>query len=244
MIIDNHVHVGWFTDGYHSPQEVWNSVVATGVDGMVVSSTSTCAELYKVVIREMLELVRLGGERVRPILWLTPRMMKCRYALPLMLRSKIKWHGIKLHPEAHPEWVGNKRLMNKALEVARTLNVPVMIHTGNRNSCHAARFAPLIAENDEVTFILAHGRPLDETIAILQRCDNVYVDTSFMPTEDVCELINRGLAERVIFGSDAPINKIYYRDITTTVYIRQQIDELRQCLPSATVNTILRRCPY
>ena len=47
MIIDNHVHVGWFTDGYHSPKEIWVSEMAAGVDGMAVASTSTCAELYK-----------------------------------------------------------------------------------------------------------------------------------------------------------------------------------------------------
>ena len=39
MIIDNHVHVGWFTDGYHSPKEIWGSEMAAGVDGMAVAST-------------------------------------------------------------------------------------------------------------------------------------------------------------------------------------------------------------
>ena len=78
MIIDNHVHVGWFTDGYHSPKEVWNSAIAAGINGMVVSSTSTCAELYKDVRRELRELKRLGGDRVHPVLWLTPRMLKVK----------------------------------------------------------------------------------------------------------------------------------------------------------------------
>lgn len=24
-MIDNHVHVGWYTDGYHSPKEIWQA---------------------------------------------------------------------------------------------------------------------------------------------------------------------------------------------------------------------------
>ena len=52
-MIDNHVHVGWYTDGYHSPKEVWQAELDAGIDEIAVSSTSTCAELYKLVVREM-----------------------------------------------------------------------------------------------------------------------------------------------------------------------------------------------
>lgn len=76
MIIDNHVHVGWYRDGYHSPKEIWEAETAAGVDEICVSSTSTCAELYDIVIEEMIELKRLEGSKVHPILWITPQMLK------------------------------------------------------------------------------------------------------------------------------------------------------------------------
>ena len=66
-MIDNHVHVGWYTDCYHSPMEVWQAEREAGVNEIVVSSTSTCAELYKLVVREMRELICLGGSRVHPL---------------------------------------------------------------------------------------------------------------------------------------------------------------------------------
>lgn len=157
MIIDNHVHVGWFTDGYHSPKEIWGSEMAAGVDGMAVASTSTCAELYKDVCRELRELIRFGGKKVHPILWLTPRMLKLNYPLPYMLHSKIKWQGIKLHFESHPEWSKNRALLNKALDVAKLLDVPVLLHTGNFEVSHAGRFKDVIQDHSEQTFILAHG---------------------------------------------------------------------------------------
>ena len=152
MMIDNHVHVGWFTDGYHSPKDVWYSEMAAGVDGMAVSSTSTCAELYKVVVREMRELVRLGGNRVHPILWLTPTMLKKRYVLPYMLHSKVKWKGVKMHWETHQEWSHNPKLVEKALDVARKIGCPLLLHTGEDTSCHAGLYIDLIKKLNRIFY--------------------------------------------------------------------------------------------
>lgn len=243
MIIDNHVHVGWFTDGYHTPKEVWNSAMAAGVNGMAVASTSTCAELYKDVCRELRELKRLGGSQIHPILWLTPRMMKVKYALPYMLHSKIRWQGVKIHSEAHPEWVHNIQLMNKALNVARSLDVPVIIHTGNFDCSHAGLFKNAIAENTDLTFVLAHGRPINETIDILNSNDNVYVDTAFMPMADLKELVAEGLSDRILFGTDAPINKVFYNNLSTSDYIIERIKETQMTLGND-AETVFSRCIY
>ena len=243
MIIDNHVHVGWFTDGYHSPREVWYSEMAAGIDEMAVSSTSTCAELYKVVVREMRELVRIGGNRIYPILWLTPKMMKRRYALPFMLHSKVRWRGIKMHWGAHPEWAHNEKLVERGLGVAKKLKVPVLLHTGNFENCHAGKFAEIIQNNNDLTFVLAHGRPVDEAIEIMNKCSNAFVDTAFMPMCDLHKILNGGLMEKVLFGTDAPINRVYYKDMDTISYIKNQIDNVRS-LGGCNANLIFNHCVY
>ena len=243
MIIDNHVHVGWFTDGYHSPREMWYSEMAAGVDGMAVSSTSTCAELYKVVVREMRELVRLGGNRVHPILWLTPTMLKKRYVLPYMLHSKVKWKGVKMHWEAHQEWSHNPKLVEKALDVARKIGCPLLLHTGEDTSCHAGLYIDLIKKHSDLTFVLAHGRPVNEAIKVLKQCPNSLVDTAFMPMYDLCKIIGQGLSSRVIFGTDAPINRIFYKDMETKDYIRDIICQIRTEFPEE-AKTILNRSAY
>lgn len=243
MIIDNHVHVGWFTDGYHTPKEVWDSTMAAGVNEIAVSSTSTCAELYKDVCRELRELKRLGGSRIHPILWLTPRMMKVKYALPYMLHSRIKWQGVKIHSEAHPEWVHNTQLLNKALNVARSLDVPVLIHTGNFDCSHAGLFKNTIAENTDLTFVLAHGRPVDETIDILHCNDNVYVDTAFMSKYDIELLVESGVTDKILFGTDVPINRAFFKNISTSDYIKDRIKEHQAALGEY-AEAVLNRCLY
>ena len=243
MIIDNHVHVGWFTDGYHSPREVWNSEMAAGIDGMAVSSTSTCAELYKVVVREMRELVRIGGNRIYPILWLTPKMMKRRYALPYMLNSKVRWRGVKMHWGAHPEWAHNAKLVKRGLDVAKQLKVPVLLHTGNNDNCHAGIFAEMIRNYHNLTFVLAHGRPVDEAIELIEKCPNAFLDTAFMPMCDLQKILNQGLIKKVLFGTDAPINRVYYKDQDTVSFIKSQVDNVRSvCCYDACL--IFKRCVY
>ncbi len=243
MIIDNHVHVGWFTDGYHTPQEVWNSAMAAGIDGMAVSSTSTCAELYKNVVRELRELKRLGGERVRPILWLTPRMFKISYALPYLLHSRIAWKGIKMHWEAHPEWSHNLRLVDKALDVARQLNVPVLLHTGNFECCHAGIYKELIKSNPDLTFVLAHARPINEALEVLSECPNAYVDLAFVPFEAMKLIKENKYANRTLFGTDMPINKVFFKDISTADFIKSHVEEVKRAFGNE-AELILRSTTY
>ena len=240
---DNHVHIGWFSDGYHSPVEVWRAAQEAGIKEIAVSSTTTCTEKYKLVVREMRELVRLGGNNIHPILWLTPCMMKT-WGLKYMLRAKVKWQGVKMHWFAHREWRNNRKLLSDAIAVVRGLNVPLLLHTGEDDCCSAKLFEPLCLTNPDLTFILAHGRPITQTSQVLSHCPNTFVDTAFMPVEDVLELVNNCLGDRVVFGTDTPINRLYNKDFSTVECIRQQIEELRTKLHKEDFDAIMHRCPY
>lgn len=242
-MIDNHVHVGWYSDGYHSPLEVWQAEQETGIEEIVVSSTSTCAELYKLVVREMRELLHMGGSRVHPILWITPRMMKT-WGIRYMLHSKIRWEGIKLHWRAHREWFYNRKLLLSALNVARRLHVPVLLHTGDSKECHARVFLDICTSNKDLTFVLAHGWPIDETMEILSCCNNVYVDTAFMPIEDLVALVNNNFTQRILFGTDAPINLLFYKEMSTVQYIQYCLSNMQKTIAPEAYKQILSNKIY
>ena len=242
-MIDNHVHVGWYSDGYHSPLEVWQAEQETGIGEIVVSSTSTCAELYKLVVREMRELLHMGGSRVHPILWITPRMMKT-WGIRYMLHSKIRWEGIKLHWRAHREWFYNRKLLLSALNVARRLHVPVLLHTGDSKECHARVFLDICTSNKDLTFVLAHGWPIDETMEILSCCNNVYVDTAFMPIEDLVALVNNNFTQRILFGTDAPINLLFYKEMSTVQYIQYCLSNMQKAIAPEAYKQILSNKIY
>lgn len=236
---DTHVHIGWYSDGYHNPEDVWKAELEAGIEEIVVSSTSTCAELYKLVVHEIKELIRLGGSQIHPILWITPRMMKT-WGISYMIHSKIKREGVKMHWQAHREWLYNRKLLHNALEVARWMNVPVLLHTGDFKECHANVFGEICKHYDDLSFVLAHGWLIDETIDLLLKCSNVRVDTAFMPTEDVKTLCDNEFTNRILFGTDAPINMLFYKDITTSDYIKGCIAKLKETLTSKQFERIMQ----
>lgn len=241
MIIDSHAHVGWFIDGYHSPNEVWRNFRKTGLSKACLSSTSTCAELYHNIKTEFCQFISMAGsENVRPILWVTPKMLLKRWPLKYLMKSKIEWYGIKLHFVAHPQLAESKFWNTSYIQIAKELgNVPVLFHTGKWDTCHAAAFQNVIADNPDLTFVLAHGRPIDETIMLMKQYPNVWTDTAFMPIKDIRLLKEEGLTGRTMFGSDAPINRIYYPDLSTEKYLKTRIEEVRSIAPE-----ILSNCVY
>lgn len=228
-MIDNHVHIGWYSDGYHYPLDIWHAEKDTGIDDIVVSSTSTCAELYKLVVREMHELIKVGSSHIHPLLWVTPRMMKT-WGIRYMLHSKIRWQGLKMHWGAHREWFYNKKLVDRALDIAQKKNIPVVFHTGGSKECEAKVFKEIISQYANLKFVLAHGRPTGQTIEVLESCPNAYVDTAFMPVEEISKLIDKGFLDRILFGSDVPINQIYHKNETLTEYLKSCMLQLSNVL--------------
>lgn len=240
MVVDSHVHVGWCSDGYHSPLEIWRALKESGVDSAAVSSTSTYAELYHNIQTEFYQLFSIAGKgNIYPILWLTPAMLLKDWPLKKLLKSTIEWRGIKLHYVSHPVWSKTPCIVHKALDIARNLgNVPVLLHTGDWESCHAAVFEGVIAANSDLKFVLAHGRPIDETISLMKNLKNAWADTSFMPVKDIKGLLLAGLRDKVLFGSDIPINKVYYSNLSTIEYLRSRIKAIKEIDPIILTHTI------
>ena len=240
---DNHVHVGWYSDGYHYPLDVWQAEQNAGIGDIVVSSTSTCAELYKLVVREMHELIKVGGSHVHPLLWVTPRMMKT-WGIRYMLHSKIRWQGVKMHWGAHREWYYNETMVKSVLTLARDRKLPILLHTGGSKECDAIVFKKICRENADLTFILAHGRPIEHAIEVLHSCPNCYVDTAFMSKNSIVRLVEEELCNRIIFGTDIPINMIYNKDETMFGYIKDCIDKLSEELNPEQFHSVTNRMIY
>ncbi len=231
------MHVGWFWDGYHRLEDVWNDECEAGVDEFCVSSTSTCAELYDLVIEEMLELKSLAGDKVHPILWVTPKMLRSNH-LSQMLSAHIIWEGIKIHPRAHPEWGEDKTLATKVVELGRSMNVPVLIHTDEDRPSNAETYGYLYKAYPKQLFILAHGKPLGQILRLLPMYGNVMIDTAFMDIQNILRMASMGNANRMVFGTDAPINLLFI-DKPTSRYIKYCISDIEKHLPIEDASRIL-----
>jgi len=234
FICDSHFHFGKFYDDYFSAKYIANFINNIGIKSIAISSTTICDESYKNVIQEFNELIEICGSRIKPILWITPNMLKSNN-LDLFIESNIKWKVIKLHGYLH-KWPLKGKHISTIISLAKRLNIPILLHTGGLERCDAASYCSLINKNPNLLFILAHGRPISETKTVLQKCQNAWVDTAFMPIGHILELLELDFEDRILYGSDFPITELYKdceedsseRYLKRITEIRSQLNEKQQ----------------
>lgn len=227
-MIDSHIHVGQYYDLYFTPKYIAEFMDNIGVDLYAVSSTTICEENYEKVLREIQELVSISNKKALPVLWITPKMILTR-KVDYFLRSEIHWKCLKIHPQLCPDlWTEDSLFFDFTLNLSRESRLPLLIHTGEVLGCEASRFASVVENNNDIDFILAHGRPTQEAISILKKCSNAWVDTAFMGIDEIECFIRDGFAHKMLWGTDMFIPKYFYPDIGMLAYYRNKIDAFKK----------------
>lgn len=222
MLIDSHIHVGQFNNVNFSPLIIHELMEKCGVNYFAVSSTTQCVELYNNVLDEIAGLIALDGDKVLPTMWITPQGLKGNIAWNL--ESSIKWRLLKIHPFLNKgEWHLDSDLFFEVVDIAREMNLPLLIHTGDDNFCHAKLFEKVISQNIDVIFIMAHGRPLNEAIYLSKKYANTYADSAFMPVADMKAFIDAGLSNKLLWGTDMCIPKYFRPGINLENYYKEKI---------------------
>ncbi len=211
MLFDSHVHIGLFYNNvYFSPQMVLDACKQSGVTGIAVSSTTIAEENYPKVLAEFGQLLSQTDIPIVPVLWVTPRMLQTG-GIRQFRDSGIRWQCIKVHNYLQRGAWGEATgaLMQQVVDLAQDMHLPILFHTGN-DKCYPDDYAPLIKSHPEQVFILAHSRPVNQTIRIMQSCPNAWADTAFTPLEDIVQMVNAGLIDRMLWGTDLPLMGYYY----------------------------------
>lgn len=215
---DVHIHVGHFEGGlYFSPSQVVDDMRALGVKRWVVSSTSTGNVPFPLVRKEIEEVLELSGGEALPFLWVRPEMLMRSRDPARYFFCKIR--GLKLH--GYQGWNPEGRALRRVFAIAAERGLPVMLHTGGRPWCEAGAYRKICREFWMVPTILAHGRPVEQAIEVMQDCPNVYADTAFMPIKDIARLQTSGLTSRVLFGSDFPVMRFFFKTPARRYYRRR-----------------------
>lgn len=230
MLFDSHIHFGQFYDLYTSSMELKRFLDSVGVERFAASSTTICEGDYDKVIAETKELANICGNRFLPVLWITQPMLKDGGLFRLM-DSGIHWRCLKIHPQLHPTtWIDDSHEMKWVVSMASVLQMPLLIHTGEKEGCYPKLYEKVVSDFPNVTFILAHGRPINDTIELMKKYPNVWCDTAFMPTENIVKLCDEKLSNHVLLGTDYPIPKYYYLDTDMKIYYIDLVQKLKDSI--------------
>ena len=178
-----------------------------GITRFVVSGTAAAVGDHAQAKADLKQTMELAPDAALPLLWVAPDMLRNDPTLSHSL-SALPYRGIKIHGRAH-RWAPEGRSLRRVLAIARERPLPVLMPTGGDAACDAGAYRSLIIASRGATIILAHGRPVDQAIGVLKACPGCWVDTAFMPVQDLDLLVAEGFSGKILFGSDTPIDRVY-----------------------------------
>jgi hypothetical protein len=121
--------------------------------------------------------------------------------------------GMKIHPPMQLVRANNKRVM-KLIKLCGELKMPCLFHTGasdiapkfQQDLPAIKHFREPVERMPEVTFIFGHAgiHMYKEGIEMVKQHGNVYLELSGQPPARIREMIDAGISDRLLFGSDWP----------------------------------------
>ena len=216
-MIDSHVHIGQFKEVYYDFDRIFDVVFnSEKIDGIVYSSTSSYIPDVKYdFVRKEIESAskKCPAETATPLFWVVPDYVRQGITIKTAM-NELNYGGFKLHSLGN-EWdfendTKQCEVLHETFDYADKHNMRILIHTGGSGVDRPNRFERFFGEYKDATIILAHCRPADEAIKVMQKYPHVFGDTAFAPKDRIDAIKAAGLGERLIFGTDFPITHYFY----------------------------------
>ena len=225
MLIDVHTHVGGDKLGFFMTEDMLlKEMEKYHIDYCIVSNgdsvefdhkfNSIPAELQVSQKDSFLRTIQFAREnpgKIGIMPWIKPSTEEMDEELEQLIRKNLDIvKGIKVHPY-HSKTFFHSDKMDAYVELAQKYELPVMSHTGGCEEADAKYVYEMALRYPKVNFIMAHmglGTDNKEAIELMEKAENLYADTAWVPISSTIEIIKRVGSKRVFFGSDSPIDGI------------------------------------
>lgn len=220
-ICDAHVHVGDIGDDRSvkdfKAAEIAEILKRQGVDEFIFSSMNAQKGLpFETIERDAIETKAAFGPGAHAFYWLAGRFYDADPEIKTL--DSGLWKGVKLH-ELETPWVKKRpKDLDRILSLLEERGVPVQFHTGEDQGCYPQELLPFVKRHPRLRVDFAHCRPVAETIECLKECPNLFTDTAFMLPESYPELVAAGVEDRVMFGTDLPLQAGFYKGTIDELY--------------------------
>lgn len=225
MIIDTHVHIGGEAVGFQmNEQMVIEAMEKYHIAFSLVSSGDAAEMTHQQVLlpehvqktqedslKRVLKFVRSNPDRLGAAVWVKPYLQGATKELEQLIADNLDViYAIKLHP-FHSNTAPTDKKMLPYLALAEKYDLAVVSHTGGCEAASPKYLYEAAKLFPKVPFVMVHmglGTDNREAIDLLGKADNLYGDTTWVPMSTTKEVMHRYGSERMVFGSDMPIDGV------------------------------------
>ena len=205
-----------------TPADVLYSMERYGIDFSLVSNIE-CTEndhqgkpipkdLLKSqsdVLSETLSFARQNRDKIGVLVWLKTRTEKPDAQFKKLIEDNLDIiYGLKLHP-FHSRTAPDDEKLEPYYKIAAEYGLPVVSHTGGCDEALPVRLYNAAKAHPEIPFVMVHmdlGTDNKTALDLLGKLPNLYGDTTWVPISTTLEAIKRYGSEKMLFGSDNPID--------------------------------------
>ena len=224
MIIDTHVHCG-VMNGFYMPNEMVEAMIDKyNIDHIILSdcrAVENTEDLERIpeelafsqnlILKDTIDFARKHPGRISVMPWIKPVTDGVDDEfVNLINENKDIVKGIKFH--AHNSNLrADSELLEPYYDIAKEMHLPVAVHTGGVEAASAKYVYNAAKKHPDVNFILVHmglGTDNMEAIEYVSELPNLYGDTTWVPLASTLKLLEKCGADKVVFGSDSPIDGV------------------------------------
>lgn len=235
MIIDSHAHIGYdeVADLGITEDELMSACKKYSIDGAIVQP---------LIQRPYMEDTREIHDRIHRMCKKYPKKFWGMISMNPHFKPEdfdreaercvreLGFVGIKLCPNAHGINPAKKNGMH-VFEVARKLNVPVMVHTGSGAPlADPISLLPVARAFPEVKIVIAHGGGelmTQQALFLAKEYENVYIEPSWVNILALGGMLKVLGPNKIMFSSDVPLNipveLAKYRALTDDKAVLEQL---------------------
>lgn len=250
MIIDAHVHIGGDNVGFDMREDiVLESMKKYHIDICIISNGDSGEYGHdleilpkevqvdqKASLKRAIDFAKENEGKIYAGFWCKPHHEELDEEIEKMIADNRKYMiALKVHPY-HSNLAFDDDKMIPYLDLAVKYDLPVIVHTGTSYNDSPQRVYNMAKKYPNLKFIMAHmGLGSDNWLAIdlMEKADNLYADTAWVPVSTTVEVIKRYGSKRVMFGTDSPIDGVdtYYcnKEGEPSLY-RQYFGELKDMI--------------
>lgn len=222
MIIDSHVHFGSILNFKLDKKTVLLAMEKYSVSKAIVSNCEGAefnAQQNPIPEKEQIPMIvsakrtidfaKDNQGKIFAAIWVKPHLEQPSAELEYLLKVHqdiVK--AIKVHP-FHSAISFDSPEVESYVELAQLLELPVITHTAKDDFSACHHVYDIAKKYPDVKFVMAHmglGTDNKEAIELCSKLPNLYADTAWVPIESAVEFIKKCGSEKLLFGSDMPID--------------------------------------